>query len=37
MDERPHFEREGSLADPSDPYTIESVRKAIGEALACSG
>jgi hypothetical protein len=37
MDERPHFEREGSPADPDDPYTIESVRKALAEALACGG
>ena len=27
--ERPHFEREGSLPDPEDPYTCESVRKAL--------
>ena len=33
MEERPHFEREGALADPEDPYTIESVRKALDDAL----
>jgi len=33
MDERPHFERQGSAADPEDPYTFESVRSTLGEAL----
>ena len=27
--ERPYFEREGSPPDPDDPYTFESVRKAL--------
>lgn len=29
MDERPHFEKEGSPAHPDDPYTIESVRNSL--------
>lgn len=29
MDERPHFEREGSPPDPDDPYTLESVRETL--------
>jgi len=29
MDERPHFEREGSPPDPDDPYTAASVRRAL--------
>lgn len=33
MDERPHFEREGSPPHPDDPYTADSVRKALDEAL----
>src|SRR5690242_7664299 len=33
MDERPHFNREGSPPDPDDPYTNESVRKALDEIL----
>ena len=33
MDERPHFEREGAAPDPDDPYTLESVRKALSQAL----
>lgn len=33
MGERPHFEREGSPPHPDDPYTAESVRKALDEAL----
>ena len=33
MDERPHFEREGSPPHPDDPYTASSVRKALDEAL----
>jgi hypothetical protein len=32
MDERPRFERQGS-ADPEDPYTFESVRSTLAEAL----
>src|SRR5512139_3818245 len=32
MDERPYFDREGSEPDPGDPYTYESVRKALGDA-----
>jgi hypothetical protein len=34
MDERPYFERGGSAPHPDDPYTVESVRKAITAALA---
>ena len=33
MDERPHFEREGVPAHPDDPYTLESVRSRLAEAL----
>lgn len=33
MDERPHFEREGSPPHPDDPYTLASVRTALEEAL----
>jgi hypothetical protein len=33
MDERPHFEREGAPPDPEDPYTVESVRKALDEVV----
>ena len=33
MDERPHFEREGAAAHPDDPYTVESVRKAVSDML----
>jgi hypothetical protein len=33
MDERPHFNREGSPPHPDDPYTNESVRMALREAL----
>ena len=33
MDERPHFERDGSPADPDDPYTVEAVRTALADAL----
>jgi hypothetical protein len=29
MDERPHFEREGSAPDRDDPYTVQSVRQAL--------
>ena len=38
--ERPHFEREGSPPDPDDPYTFESVRKALAgliEQLGAGG
>jgi hypothetical protein len=31
MDERPYFERGGSPPDPCDPYTVESVRRALDE------
>ncbi len=34
MDERPHFNREGSPPHPDDPYTNDSVRAALGEVLA---
>jgi len=33
MDERPHFERSGAASDADDPYTIEGVRKILGDAL----
>ena len=33
MDERPHFDRENSPSHPDDPYTIDSVRTALGEVL----
>jgi hypothetical protein len=33
MDERPRFEREGRAADADDPYTIASVRDALGQAV----
>jgi hypothetical protein len=33
MDERPHFNREGSPTHPDDPYTAESVRRALLEIL----
>jgi hypothetical protein len=33
MDERPHFEREGSPPDPEDPYTIESVRTKLSDVI----
>jgi hypothetical protein len=33
MDERPYFEKAGSPAHPSDPYTIESVRRSLDEVL----
>jgi hypothetical protein len=33
MGDRPHFEREGSPAHPDDPYTVESVCNALGDAL----
>ena len=34
MDERPHFEREGAAPHPDDPYTLESVRTTLSEAVA---
>ena len=33
MEERPHFERQGAAPHPDDPYTSESVRKALDDAL----
>ena len=33
MDERPHFERPGSLPSPDDPYTLESVRQMLVDAV----
>ncbi len=33
MDERPHFNREGSPPHPDDPYTKASLRMALGEVL----
>ena len=33
MGERPHFEREGFPEHPDDPYTVRSVRDALGDAL----
>jgi hypothetical protein len=33
MDERPHFNREGSPPHPDDPYTNDSVRRALDEIL----
>jgi hypothetical protein len=33
MGERPHFERQGSSPHPDDPYTIDSVRRALADAL----
>jgi hypothetical protein len=33
MDERPHFNRDGSPVDPDDPYTNDSVRSALGIVL----
>jgi len=33
MDERPHFQREGTPPHPHDPYTSESVRKALNLML----
>jgi hypothetical protein len=38
--ERPHFDREGWPPDPDDPYTFESVRKALAglvEQLGAGG
>jgi len=33
MDERPHFDRDGSAPDPDDPYTMSSVRQTLSNAL----
>ena len=33
MDERPHFNREGILPHPDDPYTNDTVRTALREVL----
>jgi hypothetical protein len=33
MDERPYFDKEGSPAHASDPYTVESVREALNETV----
>ncbi|MFL6724737.1 MAG: hypothetical protein ACJ8E7_11470 [Sphingomicrobium sp.] len=33
MDERPHFDREGAPPSPDDPYTAETVRNLLGEAI----
>ena len=33
MGERPYFEKEGSAHHPDDPYTVESVRKALSDLL----
>jgi hypothetical protein len=33
LGERPHFEREGRSPNPDDPYTLESVRKALTQLL----
>lgn len=32
-DERPYFDREGSPQHPSDPYTVDSVRKGLEEIV----
>lgn len=34
MGERPHFERDGAAPHSDDPYTLESVRSVVREALA---
>jgi len=31
--ERPHFQKTGSLADPDDPYTVDSVRATLSKVL----
>lgn len=33
MEERPYFERDGSMPDPNDPYTVESVRCTLSTAI----
>jgi hypothetical protein len=35
--ERPHFDKEGSQPDPDDPYTLESVRRALVELIELLG
>jgi hypothetical protein len=37
MGERPYFEREGAPAHPADPYTTESVRRALSRLLESLG
>ena len=34
MEERPHFNKEGSPPHPDDPYTNDSVRAALGKVVA---
>jgi hypothetical protein len=31
--ERPYFEKEGKPADPEDPYTFESVHRALAQVV----
>lgn len=33
MDERPYFEREGDPPHPDDPYTVETVRRALDDII----
>jgi hypothetical protein len=33
LGERPYFEKEGSPADPNDPYTVDSVRHTVSDLL----
>ena len=33
MDERPHFERDGALPSPDDPYTFDGVWSALTDAI----
>ena len=33
VDERPHFEREGSPTHPDDPYSVDGVRQALTEIV----
>ena len=33
MDERPHFDREGALPNPNDPYTPDNVRQSLEGVL----
>jgi len=37
VDERPHFQKEGSPPNPDDPYTFESVRASLTRLLAKLG
>jgi hypothetical protein len=37
MQERPYFEKDGSPSHPDDPYTVESVRKALTELIKTIG